>query len=76
MYWYYHVLYRDAGMTMHAAMIDQPCTDAHEKMCGCEASKCGGKVPPSKIWFGRKSVFCAQWVKKNQSGWKFLGYKQ
>jgi hypothetical protein len=26
--------------------------------------------------FGQKCVFFAQWEKKNQSVWKFLGYKQ
>jgi hypothetical protein len=25
--------------------------------CGCEASKCGGKVPPSRIYLGRKECF-------------------
>jgi len=40
---------RDAGMTVHAVTINRWCEDMHEKMCGSEASKCCGKVPPSHI---------------------------
>jgi len=44
----------------------------HQKLCDCEVSKCGGKVPPRRICSGRKNVF-AQWVKENLSRQKNLG---
>jgi len=47
-----HVLYRDAGMIVHAATIDRSCSHVQEKMYGCEAPKCGGKIPPSQIGLG------------------------
>jgi hypothetical protein len=59
------MFYRDAGMTKHAAMIDQWFTDVNEKLCGCEASKCDRKVPPSQISSGGKCVFCTEGEEKS-----------
>jgi hypothetical protein len=43
-------------------------------LCGWEALKCGGKVPPKQIHlggFGRKVALFAQRAKKNSLGGKF-----
>jgi hypothetical protein len=50
-------------------------TDPHEKMCGFEALKYGGKVMPGQIGLGGKVCFL-HIGQKNQSRRKFLGYEQ
>jgi len=50
--------------------------DAHENMCGCKASKCGGKVLPAHSnWFGWKSVCFVQMGEEKSFRRKKIGPK-
>jgi hypothetical protein len=45
--------------------------DAHGKMCGCEASKCGRNIPPSQIGSGGKVCFLRSGRRKISPGGNF-----
>jgi hypothetical protein len=45
--------------------------EMHEQMCGSQASKCGGKVPPGPICLVGKECFCVVDEEKSVGAEKF-----